>query len=198
MSKAGVDVPLYNLVCVGEELTIWVESEVSEVEVAAATVDVTLDVAITKGVGSSICVVGSSICVVCSGGLLRYVVGTTWMSGALGRYGSHSNGMASQPDLPTCRHDSSQSFINTVQVSDTSATRSRWVQLTSTVIAVGALLQQAVARELAVGAELTIDVADAAEVSLAEWFGNTRMRNLSKLSGIRSIVFWQVRIPRSL
>lgn len=172
-------VPSTAVALIVEEITIRVDSEVRVIEVAAAAVDVTT--ATDED---------ARTCVVDSCGLFKYVVGPTKTSWSLGRYGSHSHGMLSQPDLPTRRHESSQFFRNTVNVSTLpfTLTQSSLAVRTLAAMSVGTLLQQAVAREQGVGAEVVVDLTDAAKVLLAETLGGALVRDLLALAGLsRSI-----------
>lgn len=88
-----------------EVVVTRVDMEVTGIDVAAAAVVVTTD-------GD-----GCALTDVMTGGAFRNVVGRMTTSPSLGRYGSHSQGMSSQPDLPACRQDSSQSLRNAMAIS---------------------------------------------------------------------------------
>lgn len=83
------------------------DGEDTSIEVATPAVDVTIDNLED----------GGALTDVITGGALRKVDGRMTISPSSGRYGSHSQGISSQPDLPACRQDSSQSLRNAMVVS---------------------------------------------------------------------------------
>lgn len=83
------------------------DGEDTSIEVATPAVEVTTGT--TEG--------GGPLTDVITAGALRNVDGRMTISPSSGRYGSHSQGISSQPDLPASRQDSSQSRRNAMEVS---------------------------------------------------------------------------------
>lgn len=103
-----VDVDVFRVALgVPEVAVINVDTNVTGSEVKTAAVDVTDSAE------------DCSMLDVVADGIFTHPVDPTNTLVSSGRYGTQSQGRSSHPDIPTCRHDSSQFFKNTASFSYT-------------------------------------------------------------------------------